>query len=78
MDLQTRKLHFIESILSIGNEKIIEKLEALLKKEQQKENSQRVSIEEYNRELNEANSRIESGAYTRHDDVKKESGTWLK
>lgn len=78
MDLQTRKLHFIESILSFGNEQIIEKLEALLKKEQQKEDSQRVSIEQYNRELEEANSRIESGQYTSHEDVKKESETWLK
>jgi hypothetical protein len=35
MDLQTRKLHFIEDILAISNEKIIEKLESVLKKEQQ-------------------------------------------
>lgn len=78
MDLQTRKLHFIESILSIGNVKVIEKLEALLKKEQQKEDSQRVSVEQYNRELEEANSRIESGEYSSHEDVKKESASWLK
>lgn len=35
MDLQTRKLHFIEEILAISNEKIIAKLELVLKKEQQ-------------------------------------------
>ncbi len=35
MDLQTRKLHFIEEILAISNEQVIEKLEHLLKKEQQ-------------------------------------------
>jgi len=35
MDLQTRKLYFIEEILSISNEKIIEKLESVLKKERQ-------------------------------------------
>ena len=35
MDLQTRKLHFIEDILAISNEKIIEKLESVLKNEQQ-------------------------------------------
>jgi len=33
MDLQTRKLHFIEEILAINNEEIIEKLEVVLKKE---------------------------------------------
>jgi hypothetical protein len=36
MDLQTRKLLFIEEILAISNEKIIEKLELVLKKEHQK------------------------------------------
>jgi CHASE3 domain sensor protein len=36
MDLQTRKLHFIEEILSISNDKIIERLESVLKEEQQK------------------------------------------
>jgi len=34
MDLQTKKLHFIEEILSISNEEIIDKLESILKKEQ--------------------------------------------
>lgn len=78
MDLQTRKLHFIKAILSIGNEQVIEKLEALLRKEQHKAENERVSIEQYNHELDEANSRIESGDYTSHSDVKKEADTWLK
>lgn len=34
MDLQTRKLNFIEEILAISNETIIDKLESVLKKEQ--------------------------------------------
>ena len=78
IDLQRRKLHFIESILSVGSEEIIEKLEALLEKEQRKENNQRVSIDQYNQEIEEANSRIESGEFTSQDDVKKESESWLK
>ena len=78
MDLHIKKLHFIEEILTISNEKLIDKLEALLKKEQEKEDAQRVSIEQYNREIEEANNRIESGEYTAHKDVKKESETWLK
>lgn len=36
MDLQTRKLHFIEEILSISNDEIIERLELVLKEEQQR------------------------------------------
>ncbi|WP_296623250.1 hypothetical protein [Marivirga sp.] len=78
MDLQTRKLQFIESILSIGNEKLIDKLEALLKKESQKEESPRISIEQYNRELDEANARIDSGDHVSHESVKKESEKWMK
>jgi D-ribose pyranose/furanose isomerase RbsD len=78
MDLHVKKLHFIEEILAIRNEKLIDKLESLLKKEKQKEDSQRVSVEQYNRELEEANNRIESGEYTSHDDVKKESEKWLR
>jgi hypothetical protein len=35
MDLQTRKLHFIEEILAISSDKIIERLEIVLKEEQQ-------------------------------------------
>ena len=34
MDIQTRKLNFIQEVLTISNEKIIFKLESLLKKEQ--------------------------------------------
>lgn len=35
MDLQAKKLHFIQEILSISNENIIDKLDKVLKKEQQ-------------------------------------------
>jgi hypothetical protein len=36
MDIATRKLHFIQDVLAVNNEKIIDKLEALLKNEQEK------------------------------------------
>lgn len=35
MDIQTRKLNFIQEILAVSNEKILDKLESLLRKEQQ-------------------------------------------
>lgn len=35
MDIQTKKLNFIQEVLALSNEKIIDKLESLLKKEQQ-------------------------------------------
>ncbi len=76
MDLQTRKLNFIESILPIGSERIIKKLEALLKKEQQKEENQRINVEQYNREIEEANANIEKGDFYTQDEVEKMSKKW--
>ena len=35
MDIQTRKLNFIQEILAVSNEKILDKLESLFRKEQQ-------------------------------------------
>ena len=52
-------------------------LDFLLSKQQQQE-SERISIEQYNKELDQANARIDSGEYTSHEDVKKESEKWLK
>lgn len=34
MNIETRKLNFIQEVLAVSNEKIIDKLESLLKKEQ--------------------------------------------
>lgn len=76
MDLQTRKLQFIKEILSIGNEKVIEKLEALLKKEQQKEGDQRISIEQYNKEIDEAEAEMDKGEIISHEDLKRQMKKW--
>ncbi|MCK5703679.1 MAG: hypothetical protein KAI29_21125 [Cyclobacteriaceae bacterium] len=35
MDLQTKKLNFIREILAVSNEKIIDEMESILKKERQ-------------------------------------------
>ncbi len=35
MNIETRKLNFIQEILAVSNEEIMDKLESLLKKEQQ-------------------------------------------
>lgn len=40
MDIHTRKLNFIQELLSVNNEKIIGKLESLLKREKNKEAQQ--------------------------------------
>lgn len=40
MDIQTKKLNFIQELLSVSNEKIIDKLESLLKREKEKKGQQ--------------------------------------
>jgi len=37
----------------------------------------RISIEQYNKEIDQANARMDAGKYISHDDVKKESASWL-
>ncbi len=76
MDLQTRKLRLIESVLSISNARIIEKMETLIKKEEEREANRRVSIEDYNRELEEAEDEIEKGEFHTQDEVERLSGKW--
>lgn len=41
-----------------------------------KELPERVSIEQYNKEIEDAMARINQGKYTSHEDLMKESETW--
>jgi len=41
------------------------------------ESHHRVSIEQYNRELEEANAWIDAGEYVTYEEVKKQSKSWL-
>ncbi|MCC5930688.1 MAG: hypothetical protein JJU28_15700 [Cyclobacteriaceae bacterium] len=70
MDLRTKKYTMIEKIMQL-NEKSLEKLEASL-------NSilEEVSIEEYNRELDDAKTAIESGLYVENEDAIKKIRSW--
>jgi hypothetical protein len=72
MDLKTEKLHLIEWLVALKDKSIIEDLVKW------KEERQRISIEQYNKELDDANTRIEAGDFASHEDVVKESASWLK
>jgi hypothetical protein len=41
-----------------------------------KEKPQRLTVEEYNRELEEAEKRYDAGNFTSHEDVLKEAESW--
>jgi predicted transcriptional regulator len=70
MDLRTKKYTMIEKIMQL-DEKAVEKLEASLN-----EILGEVSIEQYNRELDEANAAIDRGEYVEHADAVKRIRSW--
>jgi len=72
MDLQAQKLQLIEWLSTLQDKSLVKELV------QWKEEHQRVSVEQYNKELGEANARIEAGDFVSHEDVVKESESWLK
>lgn len=70
MDLGTKKQTLIEKIMQL-DEKAVEKLEASLN-----EILEEVSIEQYNRELDEANAAVERGEFVNHTDAVKKIRSW--
>ncbi len=64
MDIQTRKLNFIQEVLALNNEKVIDKLESLLRKEQR--NLDPILKEKLTSRALRANEDIKNGnVYTR-------------
>ncbi|WP_158857612.1 hypothetical protein [Lunatibacter salilacus] len=68
---QLQKLELLEWLANLQDQKLIDELMKW------KESHRRVSIEQYNRELEEANARIDAGEYVTHEEVKKESKSWV-
>lgn len=76
MDIQTKKIHFVQEFLALSNEAIVDKLESILRKEKLKNDTQRISIEQYNKELEEAEAEMDRGEYISHEDFKKQMDKW--
>ncbi|UII26479.1 hypothetical protein LVD15_24810 [Fulvivirga maritima] len=76
MDIQTKKIQFIQKFLALNNEAVIDKLETLLKKETLKESDQQASIEQYNREIDEAEDEMDRGEFISREDFKKQMDKW--
>jgi predicted transcriptional regulator len=71
MDLKTRKYSAIEKIMKMDEEALI-KLEETLGLII----NQEISIEEYNKEIDEADAEIEKGNFSEHEDAIKEIRSW--
>ena len=77
MDIQTHKSLLIKRLEEIEDINLLKAIDAILDYAASDKEG-RPSIEQYNRDLEAANSRIESGEYLSHEEVEKESRSWLK
>ena len=69
-DTQAQKLELLEWMASLQDKSLIGELVKW------KEDHQRVSIEQYNRELEEAEARIASGDFVTLEEAVKRIGSW--
>lgn len=73
MNLQTRKYRFIEKLIDI-EENLFSKLEIIL--DRASEVPERISLEQYNREIDEAIADIEKGEFYTQEEARKIAGKW--
>lgn len=79
MDLQTRKLNFIQEFLRLKNEALIDKLERVLRSEKHKqfeENLSPMSLGEFNQIIDSAEMDSRNNNLTLAKDLKKEVDSW--
>ena len=79
MDLQTRKIHFIQEVLRVKNENIIEKLEKILHQERKKVIDKELSpitIEEFNSLIDKAENDSENDRMFNAGEILKDIDTW--
>ena len=73
MDLEARKYKFIQQLSEV-NETLLDKLEYVLKNGLQ--NSERITLEDYNKEIEEAIEEIEKGEFHTQNEAKKIADQW--
>ena len=79
MDLQTRKIHFIQEVLRVKNENIIVKLEKILHQERRKVIEKELSpmtIEEFNSLIDGAENDSENERMYNAGEILKDIDTW--
>ncbi len=73
MNLQTRKYRFIEKLIDI-EEHLFSKLETIL--DRADEVPKRISLEQYNKEIDDAIADIEKGEFFTQEEARKIAGKW--
>lgn len=73
MNLQARKYQFIQAVFKVKEADVMDKLEEILIKER---SGRRDTLEEYNKDLDEAIAEIENGEFYTHEEAKKLAAEW--
>ena len=79
MDLQSRKILFVQEFLKLQNEEIISLFEKLLRKEKKKISSEKIepmSIEEFNKRIDLSMGDSEKGHLTESGELLSEIEKW--
>ncbi len=78
MDLQTRKISFIQEFLKFQNEEIIAKFEKLLKAQLKRDNDsvEPMTLDEFNERIDKSMDDSKNGRLTDIDELKSEIKRW--
>ena len=79
MDLQSRKLHFIQEFLRLANASILEKFEQMLQQERKKIVEQDISpmtLAQYDKRIDTAIDDLKNNRVTNAKKLKKEITSW--
>ena len=74
MDINAEKALLIKEIQQVEDISLLKALKYMLHYGSKQEG--RISIEQYNRELDEAEAAIDRGEFTSHENVKQQMKTW--
>lgn len=79
MDIQTRKIHFVQEFLRLKNEELIKTFENILRAEKQKiyeKSLQPMSMKDFNEMIQKAELDSENGRLISSEAMKKEIDSW--
>lgn len=79
MDIQTRKIEFVQEFLKVESEEVINRLEKILRKENiysEKENFNPITIEEFNERIDKSMEDSKNGRLTKASDLKAKMQKW--
>lgn len=79
MELQQRKIEFVQELLKVQSEEVISQLEEILSQENKNSNKERLepmSIEEFNTRIDKSMNDSENGRLTKASDLKAKMEKW--